>query len=79
MDPEIVDAMKRVKDKIQAREEGELGLPIPDLVSAINGEEADSELLDLVRSALSQNNQSIEMPEIVTSIYSLYKWRISES
>lgn len=79
MDPEVLEAMKRVKDKIQARGEGELGLRIPDLVSAIIGEEADSELLDLVRSALSQNNQSIEMPEIVTSIYSLYKWRISQS
>ena len=79
MDSEVVEAMRRVKDKIQAREEGELGLPIPDLVSAIIGEEADSELLDLVRSALSQNNQSIEMPEIVTSIYSLYKWRISQT
>jgi len=79
MDPEVVEAMRRVKDKIQAREEGGLGLPIPDLVSAIIGEEADSELLDLVRSALSQNNQSIEMPEIVTSIYSLYKWRISQT
>ena len=79
MDPEVLEAMKRVKDKIQARGEGELGLRIPDLVSAIIGEEADSELLDLVRSALSQNNQSIEMPEIVTSIFSLYKWRISES
>ena len=79
MDSEVVEAMRRVKDKIQAREEGELGLRIPDLVSAIIGEEADSELLDLVRSALSQNNESIEMPEIVTSIYSLYKWRKSQS
>ena len=50
MDPEVVLAMNRVKYKIQAREEGELGLPIPDLVSAIIGEEADSELLDLVTS-----------------------------
>ena len=79
MDPEVVQAMKRVKDKIQAREEGELGLPIPDLVSTIIGEEADSELLDLVTSALSQNNQSIEMLEIVSSIFSLYKWRISQT
>ena len=39
MDPEVVEAMKRVKDKIQAREEGELGIPIPDLVSAIIGED----------------------------------------
>jgi len=38
MDPEVVEAMRRVKDKIQAREEGGLGLPIPDLVSAIIGE-----------------------------------------
>ena len=51
MNPEVNAAMSRVSVAIEKRNESQVGLRIPVLVSAIIDQEADDELLDLVRTA----------------------------
>ena len=79
MNPEVNAAMSRVAVAMQRRNEGQVGLRIPILVSAIIDQEADDELLDLVRTAMSSNNQSITMVEFVSSTLNLFNWRNSNS
>ena len=75
MNPEVNAAMSRVAVAMEKRNESQVGLRIPILVSAIIDQEADDELLDLVRTAMSSNNQSITMVEFVSSTLSLFNWR----
>ena len=75
MNPEVNAAMSRVAVAMQKRNESQVGLRIPVLVSAIIDQEADDELLDLVRTAMSSNNQSITMVEFVSSTLNLFNWR----
>ena len=75
MNPEVNAAMSRVSVAIEKRNESQVGLRIPVLVSAIIDQEADDELLDLVRTAMSSNNQSITMVEFVSSTLNLFNWR----
>ena len=79
MNPEVNAAMSRVSDAMEKRNESQVGLRIPVLVSAIIDQEADDELLDLVRTAMSSNNQSITMVEFVSSTLNLFNWRNSNS
>ena len=79
MNPEINAAMSRVSVAMEKRNESQVGLRIPVLVSAIIDQEADDELLDLVRTAMSSNNQSITMVEFVSSTLNLFNWRNSNS
>lgn len=75
MNPEVNAAMSRVAVAMEKRNESQVGLRIPILVSAIIDQEADDELLDLVRTAMSSNNQSITMVEFVSSTLNLFNWR----
>ena len=75
MNPEVNAAMSRVAVAMEKRNESQVGLRIPILVSAIIDQEADDELLDLVRIAMSSNNQSITMVEFVSSTLNLFNWR----
>ena len=75
MNPEVNAAMSRVSVAMEKRNESQVGLRIPVLVSAIIDQEADDELLDLVRTAMSSNNQSITMVEFVSSTLNLFNWR----
>jgi len=79
MNPEVNAAMSRVAIAMERRNESKVGLRIPVLVSAIIDQEADDELLDLVRTAMSSNNQSITMVEFVSSTLNLFNWRNSNS
>ena len=79
MNPEVNAAMYRVSVAMEKRNENQVGLRIPVLVSAIIDQEADDELLDLVRTAMSSNNQSITMVEFVSSTLNLFNWRNSNS
>ena len=79
MNPEVNAAMSRVSVAMEKRNESQVGLRIPVLVSTIIDQEADDELLDLVRTAMSSNNQSITMVEFVSSTLNLFKWRNSNS
>tara|TARA_B100000530_G_scaffold182058_1_gene115134 strand:+ start:200 stop:439 length:240 start_codon:yes stop_codon:yes gene_type:complete len=79
MNPEVNAAMSRVSVAMEKRNESQVGLRIPVLVSAIIDQEADDELLDLVRTAMSSNNQSITMVEFVSSTLNLFNWRNSNS
>tara|TARA_Y100000994_G_scaffold17862_1_gene13208 strand:+ start:190 stop:429 length:240 start_codon:yes stop_codon:yes gene_type:complete len=79
MNPELNAAMSRVAVAMENRNESQVGLRIPVLVSAIINQEADEELLDLVRAAMSSNNQQITMVEFVSSTLNLFKWRNSNS
>ena len=79
MNSEVNAAMSRVAVAMEGRNERQVGLRIPVLVSAIIDQEADDELLDLVRTAMSSNNQSITMVEFVSSTLNLFKWRNSNS
>ena len=79
MNPEVNAAMSRVSVAMEKRNESQVGLRIPVLVSAIIDQEADDELLDLVRIAMSSNNQSITMVEFVSSTLNLFNWRNSNS
>ena len=77
MNPEVNAAMSRVAVAMEKRNESQVGLRIPTLVSAIIDQEADDELLDLVRTAMSSNDQSITMVEFVSSTLNLFNWRNS--
>ena len=79
MNTEVNAAMSRVAVAMEKRNESQVGLRIPILVSAIIDQEADDELLDLVRTAMSSNNQSITMVEFVSSTLNLFNWRNSNS
>ena len=79
MNSEVNAAMSRVAVAMEGRNERQVGLRIPVLVSAIIDQEADDELLDLVRVAMLSNNQSITMAEFVSSTLNLFKWRNSNS
>ena len=79
MNPEVNAAMSRVAVAMENRNENQVGLRIPILVSAIINQEPDEELLDLVRTAMSSNNQQITMVEFVSSTLNLFKWRNSNS
>ena len=79
MNPEVNAAMSRVAVAMEERNESQVGLRIPILVSAIIDQEADNELLDLVRTAMSSNDQSITMSEFVSSTLNLFKWQNSNS
>ena len=79
MNTEVNAAMSRVAVAMEKRNESQVGLRIPILVSAIIDQEADDELLDLVRTAMSSNNQSITMVEFVSSTLNLFEWRNSNS
>tara|TARA_B100000475_G_scaffold189222_1_gene160460 strand:- start:323 stop:562 length:240 start_codon:yes stop_codon:yes gene_type:complete len=77
MNPEVNAAMSRVSVAMEKRNESQVGLRIPVLVNAIIDQEADDELLDLVRTAMSSNDQSITMVEFVSSTLNLFNWRNS--
>ena len=79
MNPEVNAAMSRVAVAMERRNESQVGLRIPVLVSVIIDQEADDELLDLVRTAMSSNDQSITMVEFVSSTLNLFNWRNSNS
>ena len=79
MNPEVNAAMSRVAVAMEKQTESQVGLRIPVLVNAIIDQEADDELLDLVRTAMSSNNQSITMSEFVSSTLNLFNWRNSNS
>ena len=79
MNTEVNAAMSRVAVAMEKRNESQVGLRIPILVSAIIDQEADDELLDLVRTAMSSNDQSITMVEFVSSTLNLFNWRNSNS
>ena len=79
MNPEVNAAMSRVAVAMEKQTESQVGLRIPVLVNAIIDQEADDELLDLVRTAMSSNNQSITMVEFVSSTLNLFNWRNSNS
>ena len=79
MNPEVNAAMSRVAVAMEKRTESQAGLRIPVLVSAIIDQEADDELLDLVRAAMSSSDQSITMVEFVSSTLNLFNWRNSNS
>ena len=79
MNPEVNAAMSRVAVAMERRNESQVGLRIPVLVSAIIDQEADDELLDLVRAAMSSNDQSITMVEFVSSTLNVFNWRNSNS
>jgi len=79
MNPEVNAAMSRVAVAMERRNESQVGLRIPVLVSAIIDQEADDELLHLVRTAMSSNDQSITMVEFVSSTLNLFNWRNSNS
>ena len=79
MNPEVNAAMSRVAVAMEKQTESQVGLRIPVLVRAIIDQEADDELLDLVRTAMSSNNQSITMVEFVSSTLNLFNWRNSNS
>ena len=79
MNPEVNAAMSRVSVAMEKRNESQVGLRVPVLVSAIIDQEADDELLDLVRTAMSSNDQSITMVEFVSSTLNLFNWRNSNS
>ena len=79
MNPEVNAAMSRVAIAMERRNESQVGLRIPVLVSAIIDQEADDELLDLVRTAMSSNNQSITMVEFVSSTLNLFNCQNSNS
>ena len=79
MNPEVNAAMSRVAVAMERRNESQVGLRIPVLVSVIIDQEADDELLDLVRTAMSYNDQSITMVEFVSSTLNLFNWRTSNS
>ena len=79
MNPDVNAAMSRVAVAMEKRTESQVGLRIPVLVSAIIDQEADDELLDLVRTAMSSNDQSITMEEFVSSTLNLFNWRNSNS
>jgi len=79
MNPEVNAAMSRVSVAMEKRNESQVGLRIPVLVNAIIDQEADDELLDLVRTAMSSNDQSITMVEFVSSTLNLFNWRNSNS
>ena len=64
MNPEVNAAMSRVAVAMEERNESQVGLRIPVLVSAIIDQEADDELLDLVRTAMSSNDQSLSLIHI---------------
>ncbi len=77
MDPEISAAMLRVQRALDAREPNQVGLKIPALVNAIIDEEADEELIDLVRSAMSSKETPVTMPEVIEGVLGLVRWRQS--
>ena len=77
MDPEVSAAMLRVQRAVDSRDESEVGLKIPILVSAIIDDEADSELLDLVRAAMTASNSPITMIDLVVGVRNLVMWRSS--
>ena len=79
MNPEVNAAMSRVSEAMEKGNESQVGLRIPVLVNAIIDQEADDELLDLVRTAMSSNDQSITMVEFVSSTLNLFNWRNSNS
>ena len=79
MNPEVNAAMSRVSVAMEKRNESQVGLRIPVLVNAIIDQEADDELLDLVRTAMSSNDQSITMVEFVSSTLNLFNWRNSNA
>ena len=79
MNPEVNAAMSRVSVAMEKRNESQVGLRIPVMVNAIIDQEADDELLDLVRTAMSSNDQSITMVEFVSSTLNLFNWRNSNS
>lgn len=79
MNPEVNAAMSRVAVAMERRNESQVGLRIPVLVSSIIDQEADDELLDLVRTVMSSNDQSITMVEFVSSTLNLFNWRNSNS
>ena len=79
MNTEVNAAMSRVALAMEKRTENQVGLQIPVLVSAIIDQEADDELLDLVRTAMSSSDQSITMVEFVSSTLNLFNWRNSNS
>ena len=79
MNLEVNAAMSRVAVAMEKRIESQVGLRIPVLVSAIIDQEADDELLDLVRTAMSSNDQPITMVEFVSSTLNLFNWRNSNS
>jgi len=77
MDSEVSAAMLRVQRAVDSRDESEVGLKIPILVSAIIDDEADSELLDLVRAAMTASNSPITMIDLVVGVRNLVMWRSS--
>lgn len=75
MHPDRNSALERVRQKLESREPGSIGLGIENIVSATIDSEPDEELVDLVRSAMSSRTEPITMPELVDGILNLQNWR----
>ena len=75
MHPDRNSALERVRQKLESREPGSIGLGIEMIVSATIDSEPDEELVDLVRSAMSSRTAPITMPELVDGILNLQNWR----
>ena len=75
MHPDRNSALERVRQKLESRETGSIGLGIENIVSATIDSEPDEELVDLVRSAMSSRTEPITMPELVDGILNLQNWR----
>ena len=75
MHPDRNSALERVRQKLESREPGSIGLGIEYIVSATIDSEPDEELVDLVRSAMSSRTEPITMPELVDGILNLQNWR----
>ena len=75
MHPDRNSALERVRQKLESREPGSIGLGIEKIVRATIDSEPDEELVDLVRSAMSSRTEPITMPELVDGILNLQNWR----
>jgi hypothetical protein len=75
MHPDRNSALERVRQELESREPGSIGLGIEKIVSATIDSEPDEELVDLVRSAMSSRTDPITMPELVDGILNLQNWR----
>ena len=75
MHPDRNSALERVRQKLESRELGSIGLGIEKIVSATIDSEPDEELVNLVRSAMSSRTAPITMPELVDGILNLQNWR----
>jgi hypothetical protein len=72
------EAKARLESLFSESKESNEGAPIPEIVEAVLGEDADKEIIEMVLIAM-EDSGTISSEEILDGILKLHEWRLEQT